>query len=336
MFLRNGSTLSKYLNYITFVISASFYLLFKLNKKYDKIFIFQVSPVFSAIPAIIYSKIHKTKIYLWVLDLWPESIYVFGFKSKIFFLIIKKISDLIYLRCDILFAQSKSLVKILKKRYKKKTILIPNWSEEVCEKKVNTKLQKKLNKCVNKNKINIFFGGNIGKAQDFDSIIKAVELINKQTNKFDWYIFGEGSEKFRIQNYILSKNNLKNIYFFHSIPQNELLYVFKKYSDFLLVSLLKSKTLKWTIPGKIQFYLQCKKPIIGMLDGEANSLISKSDSGFVVNSGNYVSFSRLLMKLTNLNKKDYLKKKKLGGYNYSKKFFNKKDIIRELKFYLLK
>ena len=62
VFLRDGSILSKYLNYITFVISASFYLLFKLNKKYDKIFIFQVSPVFSAIPAIIYSKFHKSKV----------------------------------------------------------------------------------------------------------------------------------------------------------------------------------------------------------------------------------------------------------------------------------
>ena len=68
-------------------------------------------------------------------------------------------------------------------------------------------------------------------------------------------------------------------------------YMFLKILRFLLVSLLKSKTLKWTIPGKIQFYLQCKKPIIGMLDGEANALISKSNSGFVVNSGNYVSFS---------------------------------------------
>ena len=73
-----------------------------------------------------------------------------------------------------------------------------------------------------------------------------------------------------------------------------------------------------------------------MLDGEANSLIGKSDSGFVVNSGNYISFSRLLMKLTTLNKKDYLKKKKINGYKYSKIFFNKKNVIKNIKFYLLK
>ena len=88
VYLRDGTMFSKYLNYISFVISASFYLLFKNKIKFDKIFIFQVSPVFSAIPAIIYSKIVKCKIYLWVLDLWPESIKVFGFNSRIIFFFI--------------------------------------------------------------------------------------------------------------------------------------------------------------------------------------------------------------------------------------------------------
>ena len=73
-----------------------------------------------------------------------------------------------------------------------------------------------------------------------------------------------------------------------------------------------------------------------MLDGEANLLIRKSGSGFVVNSSNYKLFSKLLMKLIYPNKKNFLQKKNLNGYNFSKKYFNKKNIIRELKFYLSK
>ena len=144
VYLRDGTIFSKYLNYISFVISASFYLLFKNKIKFDKIFIFQVSPVFSAIPAIIYSKIVKCKIYLWVLDLWPESIKVFGFNSRILFFFIKKISDLIYSRADVLLAQSHSINKILKRRYKKKTYYFPNWSEEVKVVRVNNVLEKKI------------------------------------------------------------------------------------------------------------------------------------------------------------------------------------------------
>ena len=330
LYLRNGSMMSKVFNYITFVIGATLSILFFNKKKYDIIFVFQVSPIFSAIPAVIYSKFNKTKIYIWVLDLWPESISVFGFNSKIFFSMIKKISDYIYSSSDILLAQSYSLVKILKKRYQKKTLFLPNWCEDIFEKKINSGLDKKIKMNFNKKKINIFFGGNIGKAQDFDSIIKTIEIINKKSKKFNWFIFGDGSEKPKIKNYIESSDNIKNVFFYKTVAQSELLFIFKKYSDLLLVSLSHSKTLKWTIPGKIQFYFQCKKPIIGMLNGEANLLIKKSNSGFVVKSGDYLSFSKLLINLSKSNKKNFLKSKGINGYNFSKKYFNKKKIINEL------
>ena len=330
LYLRGGSTISKIFNYISFVISATIFILFINKKKYDKIFVFQVSPIFSAIPAVVYSKFNKTKIYIWVLDLWPESITVFGFNSKIIFSVIKKISDYIYSSSDILFAQSNSLVKILKKRYQKKTFFLPNWCEDIFEKKINPGLDKKIKMNFNQKKINIFFGGNIGKAQDFDSIIKTIEIINKKSKKFNWFIFGDGSEKSKIKNYIESKENIKNVFFYKTVTQSELLFIFKKYSDLLLVSLSHSKTLKWTIPGKIQFYFQCKKPIIGMLDGDANLLIKKSNSGFVVKSGDYLSFSKLLINLSKSKKKNFLKSKGINGYNFSKKYFNKKKILNEL------
>ena len=324
VYLRDGTIFSKYLNYITFVITATFYLLFINKIKFQKIFVFQVSPVFSAIPAIIYSIFNKTKIYIWVLDLWPESIRVFGFNSKFIFYLIKKISDYIYSRSDILLAQSNSLVKILKKRYRKKTFYLPNWSEKIIEKKINSGLCNKIKKKYQKNKINIFFGGNIGKGQDFKSLLKAISITNNKSQKFNWFIFGEGSEKKKIQQEIINKYNIKNIFFFNSVSQNNLLYIFKKYADFLLVTLAKSETLKWTVPGKIQFYFQSKKPLIGMIDGEAKFIIQKSNSGFVVNSGNYFHLSKLLLRLSEKIKKDKYKKKGINGFKFTQKYFNKK------------
>lgn len=334
VYLRDGTMFSKYLNYISFVISASFYLLFKNKIKFDKIFIFQVSPVFSAIPAIIYSKIVKCKIYLWVLDLWPESIKVFGFNSRILFFFIKKISDLIYSRADVLLAQSNSIKKILKRRYKKKTYYFPNWSEEVKVVRVNNVLEKKIKQKDVKKRINIFFGGNLGKAQDIENILKIIQKTNK-LEKYNWFFFGEGSEKDKIQYFINKSRRKNNIFLFSTLPQSQFKYLVKKYADLMLVSLANYQTLKWTVPGKIQFYFQCKKPIIGALSGEANSLIKKSNSGFVVNSGDYLSFSKLLTNLSKSHKKSIFKDKGINGYNFSKKNFNKKKIIKELKDILL-
>lgn len=329
VYLRDGTMFSKYLNYISFVISTSFYLLFKNKIKFDKIFIFQVSPVFSAIPAIIYSKFVNCKIYLWVLDLWPESIKVFGFNSKILFFFIKKISDLIYSRVDVLLAQSYSIKKILKKRYKKKTLYFPNWSEEVKAVRVNKDFEKKFKQKDDKKRINIFFGGNLGKAQDIENILKVIQNTNK-IEKYNWFFFGEGSEKNKIKNFINQHRKKKNIFLFSTLPQSQFKYLVQKYADLVLVSLSNYQTLKWTVPGKIQFYFQCKKPIIGALSGDAKSLIEKSNSGLVAFSGNFTKLSKILVKNAKLIKTKNFQKKGLNGFNYSKNYFDKRKIMNSL------
>ncbi len=326
VYLRDGTMFSKYLNYISFVISASFYLLFKNKIKYDKIFVFQVSPVFSAIPAIIYSKIVKCKIYLWVLDLWPESIKVFGYNSRILFFFIKKISDLIYSRADVLLAQSHSIKKILKKRYKKKTFYFPNWSEEVKVIRVSNVLEKKIKQKNVKKRINVFFGGNLGKAQDIENILKIIQNTNK-IEKYNWFFFGEGSEKIKIQHFINKSRRKNNIYLFSNLPQSQFKYLVQKYADLTLVSLANYQTLKWTVPGKIQFYFQCKKPIIGALSGDAKTLIEKSNSGIVTTSGNYKNLSKILDENTKSIKTKKFQKKGLNGFIYSRNNFNKRKII---------
>ncbi len=326
VYLRDGTMFSKYLNYISFVISASFYLLFKNKIKFDKIFIFQVSPVFSAIPAIIYSKIVKCKIYLWVLDLWPESIKVFGFNSRIIFFFIKKISDLIYSRADVLLAQSHSIKKILKRRYKKKTYYFPNWSEEVKVVRVNNVLEKKIKQKDVKKRVNIFFGGNLGKAQDIENILKIIQNTNK-LEKYNWFFFGEGSEKNKIQHFINKSTRKNNIFLYSTLPQSQFKYLVQKYADLMLVSLANYQTLKWTVPGKIQFYFQCKKPILGALSGDAKTLIEKSNSGIVTTSGNYKNLSKILDENAKFIKTKKFQKKGLNGFNYSRKNFNKRKII---------
>ena len=67
-----------------------------------------------------------------------------------------------------------------------------------------------------------------------------------------------------------------------------------------------------------------------MLSGDAKLLVKKSNSGFVVNSGSYLSFSKSLINLSKSVKKNLLKNKGINGYNFSKKYFNKKKIIKKL------
>ena len=229
-----------------------------------------------------------------------------------------------------MLAQSKSISKILQKRYKKKIYYFPNWSEKIFIQKPNLKLIEKVKKRTNNTNYNIFFGGNLGKAQDIENILNLIYLSNKKTNRFNWFLFGEGSEKKKLINFIENNPKKNNIFLFDTISQENLFYLIKKYADFLFVSLSNKTTLKWTIPGKIQFYFQCKKPIIGMLSGEGNNLIKKSNSGYVVNSGEYRKLSNLLVKLSKIKDNKLLHQKGLNGFRFSLENFNKKIAINNL------
>ena len=53
----------------------------KIGKKYDYIFGFQVGPLTAMVPAIILKQFYKKPVTLWIQDIWPDSVYAYGFKK---------------------------------------------------------------------------------------------------------------------------------------------------------------------------------------------------------------------------------------------------------------
>ena len=84
-----------------------------------------------------------------------------------------------------------------------------------------------------------------------------------------------------------------------------------------------------TIPGKIPFYLASGIPIIGFICGAGAEVIKKSMGGFVCDSGDYLTLSKLIQKVIKLDKKD-LKKIGLKGKEYAEKEFSKQTLINKL------
>ena len=73
----NGSGTRLFLNYFSLALLASVRLLF-IKSKFDKILVYEASPVTIGIPAIIAKYRFKAPIFFWVQDLWPESITAAG------------------------------------------------------------------------------------------------------------------------------------------------------------------------------------------------------------------------------------------------------------------
>ena len=68
-----GTGIKLFINYISFVIFGILRVLF-LNKKFDKVFVYAPSPITVGYIGIISSIRFRAKSYIWVHDLWPESV----------------------------------------------------------------------------------------------------------------------------------------------------------------------------------------------------------------------------------------------------------------------
>ena len=87
----NGSGFRLFINYLSFVFFGIIRALF-INKKFDRIFVYAPSPITVGFVGIFASLKFRAKSYIWVHDLWPESVKDAGGINNKFIL---KIVDLI-------------------------------------------------------------------------------------------------------------------------------------------------------------------------------------------------------------------------------------------------
>ena len=323
---RGKSRFRLFLNYVSFIVSGTLYILF-LKKKYDKILFYGTSPITSAIPALILSKLKKIPICLWLLDYWPYTLKDLGIiKSKFLFSLSKFLLFKIYKSFDLVLCQSNSFQMDLSKKIKKTHTLF-SWSEESFIK------EKSINKFRNLNKnFKILFAGNIGQAQNLENLFKTIKLL--KNNKYIKFIFiGDGSEKKKYE-YFSKKNNLSNVIF---LGKKKLLEMPSYYnsSDCLILSLSDKFSFSKTIPAKLQTYLASKKPILALTSGEVENIIKQSKCGYVSRSNNVDDFKKKILKMS---KNDSKTLKKLGknGFNYLIKNFNRNIQLNKLQNFILK
>ena len=310
-------------NPISFAFFASIRLLF-IKQKFDKIFVYEPSPITVGIPAIVAKYRFNAPIYFWVQDLWPESISAAGgIKSKKLISIVDRLTRFIYSHCHKILVQSKAFIPYIlnQKINNNKIVYFPNSTENFYKMVNSNNIYKELMPEGNK----IMFAGNIGEAQSFKTIVKSASYLNENGIKINWIILGDGRQKKTIEKRINSLG-LQNCFFFlGSYPTKEMPKFFT-HADALLVTLKKDPIFSMTIPNKIQSYMACSKPIIASIDGEGRRVILESKCGFVSPSEDYISLSNSIIDFLKLNKKE----KELMGSNGRKYFENQFERERQL------
>ena len=316
-----GGAFRLMLNYGSYFFSCLLYTLYiaLFHEKYDLILVHHTSPMFITIPPIIYKKIKKSKTILWDLDMWPDTLEALGvLRSKRLINWIEILSSSIYKQYDhILIGSNGFYQKALQRTQKQNISYFPNWAELTLE---NNKLESLEGFSPPEDMLKIMYTGNIGVAQNFDLLIKAIKSIKKE--KVYWIFIGDGRFKNTFIKEITQKKLLNNIEFI-DYQKIELIpsYVFK--SDLLFLSLRDTPIFSNTVPAKLQAYMALGKPVLGMINGEGAKLINKSNSGFTVPAGDSKGLEKKIKLIMKMSKKELDIKGNNGKVFYTKYFSSK-------------
>ena len=274
------------LNYISFLFSSCSKVK-KLKEDFDLVFVYQLSPVLMGIPGVKYAKKHKVPLYLYCLDLWPESIkmYVHNENNPLFKWI-KKISYNVYKNCDLIIVQSSSFINYFKNVHgitDERLRYIPAFADE---KYLELETKKR-----NEN-INFIFLGNLGIAQNLLKVLEAVNLI-KDVPNFKIHFVGDGSCLSEMKVYVEEHSLSDKVIFYGRKPVEEMIN-FYNLADACIVSLKADNQTGYTLPAKVQGYMAAGKPIFGMIEGSAKAVIEESNCGVCVDSDDVEAFASVL------------------------------------------
>lgn len=321
---RKKGSINLILNYLSFIYQAS-----KKSKQikgdFDLIYVFEVSPITVALPAIKLKKRLNIPIIMNVQDLWPENIIaVTGIDNPLIIGCISHIVNYIYKHCDLLLAASPSFVDKIKRRIKNKDKVLywPQYSSV-------SKSEKK-NDLLNHNKLNIVFTGNIGEAQGIDLAIEAAKILKNEP--LHWHFIGNGRQKEKLER-LTDSYSLNNVVTFHGFKPEKEIPDYLAQADAALLILKPDPVFEMTIPAKLQTYLACGVPIIGCVSGEGKRIILESNSGLVSEDISVDALVDVCKKFLNLTEKERIEFKN-NALKYGNENFNKETLLNQLEKYM--
>ncbi|MGH8384640.1 MAG: glycosyltransferase family 4 protein [Pyrinomonadaceae bacterium] len=300
MAARGKRSISLVLNYLSFFSSASIIGLYKLRgKQFDAVFVYAVSPIMSAIPALVIGRLKKAPVFVWVLDLWPETLRAVGvLKHPALLSMVGKMVSWIYNRTDYLLLQSHGFFDNVK-RYctrdiaPERLVYFPSWAEDDFSSSAPQGTQLLIR---DESVFTVLFAGNLGEAQDLPAVLDAAEELREKV-AIRWVIVGDGRMSEWLRDQVKSRN-LDNVLLLGRHPLEEMPGLFAD-ADALLVSLKTNDVFEKTIPGKVQAYLASGRPLLGMINGEAARVIVDSGAGFTCESGDASGLASITMALAN-------------------------------------
>lgn len=233
-------------------------------------------------------KVSKNKKIVYNLqDIFPDSLITSGISSKesVLVRIGRLMETFTYRNADVIITITDDMKDNLVRKGvdPEKVLVVRNWIDvkkiipvEIGDNKLFDELG------ISRNKFNVIYAGNLGKAQGIDVIIEAAELLKDQ-NDIQFIIFGNGSEEDNVKK---KAGNKSNISVFPLQPMERISEVYSMGNVAIIPC--KPGTGSTGMPSKTWTIMAAGTAIIASfdLDSEMEKVINQAECGCCVESGN--------------------------------------------------
>lgn len=271
---RRHNILFRFLNYYSYAISST-RCVKRFSEAYDIVFTNQSSPVMMVRAAMAYAAKWGKKAVLYCMDLWPASLAAGGIKERsLIYRYYRKVSEKLYKKADSILITSKMFREYLETNFDIQDDRIhyfPQYADNCFE--LSNSAAKKA-----KDTVDFMFAGNIGAAQNLDTVIRTADLM-RNDSRLRWHIVGDGSELGHLKK-LVHEMGLDGTVVFHGRKPAEEMPKYYAMADAMLVTLTKDPFISMTLPGKVQTYMAAGKPIIASADGEIPLVLREAECGY--------------------------------------------------------
>jgi len=285
-------------NYLSFIFFGTvFGSWLKRRRKYDLIFVYGVSPLLQALPALFIGWLKRIPVAIWVQDLWPESLSATGYvQNRVILWIVEQIVRFIYRHADLLLVQSQAFIEPV--RQLASDTPIKYYPNSVDSSFARPALQDAPYVPGLDADFTVMFAGNIGVAQAVDVIVEAATLL-KEHKGIHFVVLGDGSRRDWMLQQVMQRG-LINLHLPGRFPV-ETMPGFMQKASVLLVTLADQAIFAATVPNKVQAYMAAGRPIIACMNGEGARLVTEAAAGFAVPAENGSELAAAVLRMHSLS-----------------------------------
>lgn len=299
LFPRGKRSIGLVLNYLSFPFFGFFWKLFS-KVDADLVFTFEVSPMTQALIGVWYAKRKKIPHYIYVQDLWPESVIsVTGIKSPLVIRPINKMVDYIYRNSEKILVTSPSFVRVVGARVEdpEKVVYWPQYAEDFYQPVARMPIPE----IPDDGCFKVIFTGNIGQAQGLSILPKAAKLLKERNiTSVRFVLVGDGRYKQTLLEQ-MEENGVSDMFVMIPRQPAERIPQLLAACDAAFLSLLEDPLLENVIPAKLQSYMACGMPIVASAKGETARILAQAECGICCAVGDSEALAEAIAQMTEAN-----------------------------------